>query len=254
MNNIVPKLRISVVSYTNTKPFLFGLTHFSKEVLACLTIEQDVPARCAEKLLTGKSDIGLVPVASLLSLPSYEIISDYCISADGAVGSVALYSHKPIINVQTVQLDSESMTSNKLVQILCQRYWRIQPVYLTGTTVKADAKVLIGDRTFGEAKKYPYVYDLSACWKSLTGLPFVFAVWAARNPIDVQISTLLNKAFDYGILHRLELLDSLPAVSHFDLRDYLLTKIEYKMSADKQKALAQYLTWVRELRVICELA
>ena len=55
------KIRISAVKYANTYPFIYGLTEsgFDKKII----LETDHPADCAAKLINGKVDIGLIPVA-----------------------------------------------------------------------------------------------------------------------------------------------------------------------------------------------
>jgi len=79
------KNRVSAVSYTNTKPFVYGLQH--SEIIDLIDLSLDIPSDCAKKLINDQADIGLVPVAALLDIPRYEIISDYCIGAVTAVNS-----------------------------------------------------------------------------------------------------------------------------------------------------------------------
>ncbi|MBK8584164.1 MAG: hypothetical protein IPN88_01490 [Bacteroidetes bacterium] len=92
-------LKISVVSYLNSKPFIYGFnkTNFNSKA----AIELDIPSVCADKLLTGKVDIGLVPVAILPKLKDYFIISDYCIGANGPVDSVLLLSNVPLNEIKS---------------------------------------------------------------------------------------------------------------------------------------------------------
>src|SRR6185369_11597556 len=115
----------------------------------------------------------------------HHIISDYCIGADGDVGSVLLLSDVPMSEIKNVLLDYQSRTSVTLAQVLADKYWRIKPRWtdakenyerdIKGTT----AGVVIGDRTFALKNKFKYTYDLSGEWKIFTGLPFVFACWVA---------------------------------------------------------------------------
>ena len=82
--NCMYKIRISAVRYANTYPFIYGMTEsgFDKKVI----VETDHPADCAQKLITGKVDIGLVPVAALKMIGEYHLITDYCLGAYGNVG------------------------------------------------------------------------------------------------------------------------------------------------------------------------
>ncbi|MCO4294421.1 menaquinone biosynthesis protein [Solitalea sp. MAHUQ-68] len=237
------KLRVSAVSYTNTKPFLYGLEH--SNVLDKLELSLDIPADCAQKLIDDKADVGLIPVAALLRLPYYEIIGDYCIGATGAVNSVFIFSDVPVQQISTICLDPQSRTSNNLARILMKKYWNIDPVILQEG--EADAQVLIGDRTFGRKQEFNYAYDLAEEWMNFTGLPFAFAVWTANKPVNEQLKAELNKALAYGVDHRVDLLKTMDKRADFDIDDYLLHKIDYVFDDKKHQALNLYLEFLKEI-------
>ena len=88
------KVKISVVSYLNSKPFIMGL--LKSNLADRIDLQLDIPAVCAQKLLEGKVDLGLIPVAVLPLLKEKYIISNYCIGAAGKVASVMLYSDVPL--------------------------------------------------------------------------------------------------------------------------------------------------------------
>ena len=73
------KYKISVVSYLNTIPFIFGLKQSGLDKK--LDISLDIPSVCADKLLKGKVDIGLVPIVVMKQLENTQVISDFCISS-----------------------------------------------------------------------------------------------------------------------------------------------------------------------------
>ncbi|UKJ06086.1 menaquinone biosynthetic enzyme MqnA/MqnD family protein [Solitalea lacus] len=243
MEKQIEKLRVSAVSYTNTKPFLYGLEH--SNILDKIELSLDIPADCAQKLIDDRADVGLIPVAALLRLPYYEIIGDYCIGANGAVNSVFIFSDLPVNEIKTIRLDAQSRTSNNLARILLKKYWKLDPIILHEGT--ADAQVLIGDRTFGRKHEFNYVYDLAEEWKNFTSLPFAFAVWAANKPISPELKQELNRALGYGITHREELLKTMDKRSDFDLDDYLLHKIDYVFDDKKHQALNLYLEYLKEI-------
>ena len=97
------KYRVSAISYTNTKPFVYGLQH--SKILEQLELNFDIPAECARKLIEDKTDIGIVPVAALLLIPDYHIIADYCIGAEGPVDSVFIFSEKPVDQIKSIRFD-----------------------------------------------------------------------------------------------------------------------------------------------------
>src|SRR3546814_822483 len=220
------KIRVSAVSYTNTKPFVYGIQH-DQALLEKMDFMLDIPADCARKLKEGRADLGLVPVAVLPELPYYEIVSDYCIGAVGEVNSVFLFSRKPLEEIKTIRTDGHSRTSNLLARVLASRYWKSNATF--GNTTDADAFVLIGDRTFGLKDEYPYVYDLAAEWIRFTGLPFVFAVWAANKPLDATFREDFNQALRYGVTHRRELLKELPPITGFNMEEYLMKHLSFEL-------------------------
>jgi chorismate dehydratase len=87
------KIRVGIVNYLNTKPLLYGLT--KPPINEQIELIGDYPSRLADMLINDEIDVGLIPVAVLPQLPSYHIISDYCIGAEGEIASVALFSEVP---------------------------------------------------------------------------------------------------------------------------------------------------------------
>jgi len=239
----VNKIRVSAVSYTNTKPFVYGLQHSA--LINLIELSLDNPADCAKKLINDQSDIGLVPVVALLDIPGYEIISDFCIGAVTAVNSVFIFSKKPIEQIKSIRPDLQSRTSNELAKVLFKHYWHIKPQFVD--TDDADAFVEIGDRTFGKKDKFPYAYDLAGEWINFTGLPFVFAVWAANKKIPQDFINEFNSALKFGLDHRKEMIAQLPSHKDFDLEDYLMNHVDFNLDSKKKEALEKFLGLVKSL-------
>lgn len=246
------KIRISAVSYTNTKPFIYGLKH--SDILQKIDLSLDNPTDCAQKLIDDVVDIGLIPVAATLNLKHWEIVSDYCIGAVGAVNSVFIFSNCDIKDVTTLQLDPQSRSSNNLAKVLLKNYWKANHLMIVNEAVDyaqstdpQTAFVQIGDRTFGKKEQYQYVYDLAEEWKKFTGLPFVFAAWIANKPISQDFINEFNQALKYGLDHRAELLKELPERKDFDFEDYLMHKLDFELTENKKKALYLFLDYVKGL-------
>jgi chorismate dehydratase len=248
----VNKIRISAVSYTNTKPFIYGLNHSG--ILKKIDLSLDTPTDCAQKLIDDAVDIGLIPVAATLSLKHWEIVSDYCIGAVGAVNSVFIFSNCEIKDVKTLQLDPQSRSSNNLAMVLLKNYWKADHLMIEKNAINYaqstdlnTAFVQIGDRTFGKKEQYPFVYDLAEEWQKFTGLPFVFAAWIANKAIPKDFIDEFNLALKYGLDHRAELLKELPSRPDFDFEDYLMHKLDFDLTEDKEKALHLFLEYVKGL-------
>lgn len=236
------KIRISSVSYTNMLPFIYGLEHSG--LTDQIDLSFDVPSACAAKLISGQADVGIVPVAALLDIPQYEIISDYCLGADGEVDSVFIFSEKPISEINSLRLDDQSRTSNGLARLLLSQYWGRNDVQIVREG-PADAFVQIGDRTFGQKSKHRYHYDLAAYWKAFTGLPFTFAVWISTRPLTEEFKNDFNKALAYGLENREIVIARIPEREDFDYGHYLRINIDYDFDDAKQQAMNKYLAWMK---------
>ncbi len=237
------KIKISLVSYLNTKPFLYGLQHSA--ISSKLDLQLDIPSVGGKKLLENSVDIGLVPVAVLAELNDAQIITDYCIGADGAVKSVSVFSEVPIEEAEKIFLDYHSLTSVQLLKILLREHWHLQPELIpaydgyTKEIKGRTAGLVIGDRALALNYKYPYVYDLSEAWKKMTGLPFVFAAWTTRKTQFADTIFELNEALKFGV-HNIDAVAELynsDLLQKSELRDYLTNNIDYNLDALKRKAL-----------------
>ncbi len=209
----------------------------------------DNPAGCATLLLSGKADIGLVPVAALPYLPGYHIISDYCIGAEKKVRTVILASHVPIDHVERVYLDYQSRTSVELAKILAREHWKIHPAYHSTKpgyeeNIKdKEAAVIIGDRVFVYEKKFSYIYDLASEWYSYSGLPFVFACWVAVKNLPRDFLERFNAAIAHGALSIDKMIkDNYRGIQNVkNVHGYYQDNISYLLDGQKKKALGLFL-------------
>ncbi len=238
------KIKVTAVSYLNTKPFLYGL--FQTKMDNFIDINLDIPSVCAEKLKNGEAEIGLVPVAIIPELDDVHVISDYCIGCDGAVKTVGIFSNVPISEITHLYLDFHSRTSVQLAQILLKEYWKITPKIIPATKGFIDkiqgtvAAVVIGDRAISLLEKLPYFYDLGKYWKNHTGLPFVFAAWISTKPQSDHFIKQFNIALKTGLDYIPSLIKILPE-SAFNLNDYFTKDISYEFTNKKKQALELFL-------------
>nr|WP_294795980.1 menaquinone biosynthesis protein [uncultured Mucilaginibacter sp.] len=245
------KIRISAVSYTNSKPFIYGIQH--TDLINKIELSLDIPADCAQKVIDNQVDIGLIPVAATLNMPYWDIVADYCIGATGAVNSVFIFSNCEIHQIKRLQLDPESRTSNNLARVLLKNYWKVSPEFITDApdysnlTDNETAFVQIGDRTFGKKEKFAFAYDLAGEWHKFTGLPFVFAAWIANKPIPQTFVDEFNASLKYGLQHREALFAEIPERDDFDIHDYLMNKIDFELTESKKKALHLFLEYLKTL-------
>lgn len=240
------KLKVTAVSYLNTKPLLYGLVKsgLSEE----LDLQLDIPSVCASKLASGEADFGLIPVAAIPELATPHIVSDYCIGAVGEVKTVCIFSEVPMEAVTELYLDFHSRTSVELAKILLEKYWHCSPTLLPtaagfeqkigGTT----AALIIGDRAMGHLGKHQFTYDLGEAWMAHTGLPFVFAAWVSNRPLPQDFIEKFNAAMNLGIHSIPQLMLILPQqLPGFDLEKYFTENISYQLDDAKRKALNLFL-------------
>ena len=247
------KIKISIVSYLNSKPFVYGIEH--SNLVSEIDLQLDIPSVCAQKLIDGKVDLGLIPIAVLPLLQEKYIISDYCIGAVGKVASVMLYSQVPLTEISSILLDYQSRTSVTLVKVLAANFWKISPEWISAERdfenkiEGSTAAVIIGDRTFDIGNKYGYVYDLSEEWQKFTQLPFVFACWVANKKLPEDFLKKFNEALKYGIDNRAPLILDLQKSGKYnlDVATYLNKNINYDYNASKKEALELFLSYMAKL-------
>jgi chorismate dehydratase len=244
------KIRVGAVSYLNTKPLLFGIEH--SPIIHEIELKIDYPSRIAQMLLQDEIDIGLVPVAVIPQMKEYYINTNYCIGCDGQVASVCLFSDVPVDNIKRVLLDYQSSTSVQLAKILFRDYWKIQPEFVHAAEDFRDhisgstAGIVIGDRALEQRHISVYRYDLGEAWKSLTGLPFVFAAWISNKPLAKSFIREFGAANSEG-LNNLEAVLKQVKYDFFDLRLYYTKYINFELDALKLKGLELFLQKLKTL-------
>jgi chorismate dehydratase len=197
------RIRVGAVNYLNTKPLVEGLTDFAPAI----DLSFDLPSRLADRMARGELDVGLIPVVELLRAGTYTVVPDVAIASRGPVLSVTLFSRVPWAEIRTVALDEGSRTSAALAQILLRKRHGVHPrveqlpIDAPADDLPADAVLLIGDRAMRACLPgFAHAYDLGQEWADWTGLPFVYAVWAVRDSMDLRGA---EAAFGKAKLHGL---------------------------------------------------
>ncbi len=247
------RTRISVVKYTNSLPFIYGLENH--HIRHTIDVSLDTPADCYEKLLDDRADVGLVPVVILDQLDYAGIISPFCIGTKGKVRSVILASSVPLRDIQTIYLDYQSRTSVTLVQVLARKFWNISPEFRHAepgfeerSLQNGEAAVVIGDRAFGFYSRDYLITDLGEEWNRHTGNPFVFACWVSNKPMESEFELLFPEALSLGLQHRDKLAEELQPKfdpRNVDLKTYFNRNINYNFGPDDKKGMNLFLNLKR---------
>ena len=195
MNNL-SEIVFAGAPYSNSAPLVERLTAVDPQV----RVISDHPAALLDDLLTGRADAALLPVALLFRHPELTWIEGLGVAADGPVRSVLLKCRVLLAQIRTVACDPASATSNALAELLLQKHYGREVEMVQGSsasTTQADAQVMIGDRALCSKPAAAGDIDLAAAWKAMTGLPFVFAVWAVRSnhPALTEIARIAHVAY-----------------------------------------------------------
>jgi chorismate dehydratase len=236
--------RVGAVQYLNTKPLVHGLA------ASGVRLDYDLPSRLADRLAAGNLDVALIPSIELFRQPDTTIISDACIGCRGPVMSVKLLFRTPPERVRTLAIDEGSRTSAALAKILLAERHGVRPeveplpIGATSGETKADAVLIIGDRALADVAgggSFQLVWDLGDEWCRWTGLPFVFAVWAARAGREsAGLAARLEAARDRGRAN-LAAIAAAEAAPHgltvTQCLSYLRDNLHYHLGSREREAL-----------------
>jgi cyclic dehypoxanthinyl futalosine synthase len=245
------RLRLAAVSFLNARPITYGLERDD-----AVDLRFDIPARCAEALARGEVDLALLPFASYAtSAEPLRVVPGVAVAGRGPVRTVLLAGEVPWERMTEIALDSASRSSALLLRLLTAerglspRFDQSDHEGILEAAGGSRGALVIGDRGFQVAERYPHVYDLGAEWAALTGLPFVYAVWAGRpdaaSPEDVA---RLQASLRAGLEHRAEIARAWvaerggEAPSAAVCESYLTHNIRYQLGAEELSGAAAFIS------------
>jgi chorismate dehydratase len=249
-------VRVSAVSFLNARPLEVGLA----DDRALFDVQFDLPSACADRLHRGEVDLGLIPAIEYLR-GDYALVPGMAIGSDGPILSVAIFTTVPMARVTRLALDTSSRTSVALTQVLCARHWGIAPAMvpaapsLDAMLATADAALIIGDPALDIDPLPAGVdkIDLGAAWRELTGLPFVYAVWAGRpGVLTAAHLAALARSRDRGLASFEALADEAAAgdpARRGTLLRYLRHNLRYAFGPREQAGLERFYALAAEVGV-----
>jgi chorismate dehydratase len=241
------RVRVGAVNYLNTKPLIEGLHELAPHAELIL----DLPSRLADRLAQGSLDVALIPVIEYFRAGTYTIVPGVSIATHGPVLSVTLFSRVPWNEITSVAMDEGSRTSAALTRVLLKHRHGITPkvvqlpIDVAADDMATDAVLLIGDRAMQACLPgFIYAYDLGQEWFDWTGLPFVYAVWAVRDGVDLQgVDVALRKARDLGLQRVGAIAQREAPKLHLDpgmCRRYLSTILCFDFGPEERAGLMKY--------------
>jgi chorismate dehydratase len=251
------------------------------------SIHYTTPSRCADDLLAGRADLGLIPIASLTQemavIPGCAIASLDHVRSIQLIVKLGSYRHVApedsvlaahlLAQVRTIAADTASRSSLAYAQILFRRFIATNPEFLPAPAdpiamlAQADAALLIGDpallaledRANIEHTVGPCIwFDLAHEWHLRTGLPWVAAVWAIRPDAGARItSEQLVDDLQQSCTNGLEHIDALVeewtpriAIPPETIRRYLTQNIHYELSPDCIAAVELFRRYAAEADIL----
>ncbi|MFZ4506670.1 MAG: menaquinone biosynthetic enzyme MqnA/MqnD family protein [Fimbriimonas sp.] len=240
--------KVGCVPYVNAVPLVLG---FEEQGLASpVQIVYDVPSRLPQLLEDGEIDAMLVSSFDPLTNPSRRVAPGVGISSFGPVDSVRLFSRVDLDKIESLCLDQSSMTSNALAQIILSETYGVLPKTtkaqpdLESMLEENDACVLIGDIGMETNGEDYTVLDLGEAWLELTGLPFVWAVWAGSDRLTPELSSLLRNCSTIKVGENDAILDRCVRAAQMRvnwsperIKHYLRETIHFELASEGDGAL-----------------
>ncbi|WP_052229971.1 menaquinone biosynthesis protein [Streptomyces sp. CT34] len=253
--------RVGHIQFLNCLPLYWGLARTG--TLLDLDLTKDTPEKLSEQLVRGELDIAPITLVEFLrAADDLVAFPDLAVGCDGPVMSCVIVSQKPLeqLDGARVALGSTSRTSVRLAQLLLAEKIGVRPEYyrcppdLGLMMQEADAAVLIGDAALRAnlhdgPKLGLEVHDLGRMWKDWTGLPFVFAVWAARRDYLEREPVVVGKVHEAFLASRDLSLEEVGKVAeqaarweHFDeaVLERYFTTLDFRFGPDQLRGVAEF--------------
>lgn len=251
----------------------FEYSPFREELAKRYRIDWMLPSECADRLASGAADLGLVPIAALPQNPHLRILPGCTIASKGRVRSLLLVRRatQELAAIRTIAADTASRTTITYARLLLRKWNNAAAQFLPmaadldGMLEQADAAVVIGDPALmaleEQANRYERTgeeliyHDLAQEWRSLTGLPFISAVWAAREGIEERVAEDLIRSRDHGMANVDALVTEwaqkmpLPAATIYT---YLTENIHYVLDEECIEGMKSFYRMAAEAGVLPE--
>lgn len=253
-------MRLGRIGYVNCYPVYGAMDRGLVETPGELVT--GTPNELNDALAAGDLDVSVISaVAYAQHAARLDLLPDLAISSDGPVRSVILFSRRPPAELggARVLLSSSSRTSVLLLELLARERWGVtldtavaatEPGDLRALAAQPhDAVLVIGDGALllRAAGNYQYAVDLGDEWKKWTGLPFVFAVWAARRDAGRAAVRRTHEALlasrSWGLAHIAELAEQASRVADVDAGDCVeyLSGLDYGLTYQHLAGLTHFL-------------
>tara|TARA_B100001029_G_C15011243_1_gene424383 strand:+ start:243 stop:971 length:729 start_codon:yes stop_codon:yes gene_type:complete len=204
--------KIGEMPYLNSE--IFYLSKFSNFQYINLT-----PKKMGEAISVEKINAGPISLVDFFKSKNLNLLNNYCVATKKSANSVFLFSEKKIEDAENIYITNETSTSVMLLKTLNHFYWKNNNIVFQKSALNCKSKLIIGDSALRlvNSNEFKYKYDLGHEWNNLTGLPFVFALWAYNKLGNNELNELEN-SINFG-LDNFD--DSLEIIVKKNKRNYL---------------------------------
>lgn len=254
--------RVGHIEFLNCLPLFWGLARTGD--LLDMDLHRETPDHLSDALARGDLDIGPISLIEFLRhADDLVVLPDIAVGSDGPVMSCLIVSKVPLeqLDGEPVALGATSRTSVRLAELLLGEAVGVQPRYfshpprLAEMMQTASAAVIIGDTALRAAlTEAPsmglQVHDLGQMWQDWTGLPFVFAVFAARREFlarEPETTRRVHSAFlrsrDLSLAEVDQVCEQAARWEQFDaatLRQYYTTALDFSLGARQLAGIAEF--------------
>jgi len=270
-------LRIAAIDFLNPAPLMWDFEHppLDAALARRYRIDRMAPSECAARLVEGTAELGLIPIAALASAPQLRVLPGCTIASKTRVRSLILVHRAGQApgEIRSVAADTASRTTIAYTRILFHKWGNPGAVFvplaadLDRMLDEADAAVVIGDPALlaledranraartGEELAY---HDIAHEWISLSGLPYISAVWAASPAC--QLDEGIANDFIQSRIHGCENVEALVAewsqrlpIPVQTIRAYLTTNIHYVLDEECIEGMKGFFRMAAETGVLPE--
>lgn len=238
---------IGSVPYLNEKPLTRWFSHTDEGKASGIEVRYAVPSELARMLAEGEIAAALVSSFEFFRTSGYVVAPGVSISGQDEILSVRAFSRVPWKRVESLALDTSSLTSAALLKILLAQQFDAHPAFLNhapdldAMLAVADAALLIGDKGMLANSEGLLALDLGEGWRKLTGLPFVYAVWMGLpEKMTPELVSALQRSRDWGVTQTDEIVDEEAkrlGCSPRLVRHYLTHVMDYDLGEEHLQAL-----------------
>jgi chorismate dehydratase len=242
--------KVGSVPYLNAVPLTRGLEN---EILFA------PPSELARLLERDALDAALVSITEVLLRDRYDILDGVAVAARGEVKSVFLAHREPLGEMREIACDTASLASLNLLKVLLAEHGlrpALRPLSSYAAAPALANVLLIGDPAIHFARSAPphQLWDLGGAWFELTGLPFVYAVWALRRIENEPLRRRLREAKKFGLETLEEIIASRTDFDRAFRQDYLGRHLHYDLGEEERRGMARFMELLRRhgLGPVCE--